>query len=199
LTETLSQRRREIIRQEIARAAIELFLERGFDAVTVDDIAAAAGTSPRTVFRYVTSKEDIVLDLGRRVDDRLLAALRARPADEGPIEALREAFAATSRVEPGARQRVLAIARLFEHVPAVRARMHGQRLCHPDGLAHRVLRELTTRSRDPRLGPAVIAVVAVSATEFEAWAAAGGRGDLSKRITEAVDVLMAGLGQLDRA
>ena len=73
MTETLVERRRRLLRDEIGMIAVELFASRGFDAVTVDDIAEAAGTSPRTVFRYFASKDEIVLYLARRLDARLIA------------------------------------------------------------------------------------------------------------------------------
>ena len=58
---TLSQRRRSQTRQEIHRTAVDLVLERGLANVTVDDIAAAAGVSPRTFFNYFPTKRDALV------------------------------------------------------------------------------------------------------------------------------------------
>ena len=77
-------------RQRISDVATEMFCARGFDAVTLDEIAAAALVSKMTVFNYFARKEDLMLD---RRDDLLLlplrAALRDRPAGQGPVAALR--------------------------------------------------------------------------------------------------------------
>ena len=62
----LTERRLRQTRAEIAEAAIALFSERGFEAVTMEDIAIAAGSSRRTVYRYFPGKEDLVFEHPRR-------------------------------------------------------------------------------------------------------------------------------------
>ena len=195
--ETLVERRRRLLRDEIRTIAVELFVARGFDAVTVDEIAEACGTSQRTFFRYFASKDDIMLDLARRLDDRLLAAVAARPADEGPVAALREAFRSTSRVAPGERARVLALASILADAPELRARAHGERLADNDRLVAELSRRSPRRSSDRKLHVAVTAMAAVADAEFHAWAAAGGRGDPSERIAAALSLLGSGLAALD--
>jgi AcrR family transcriptional regulator len=77
-------------RQRISDVATELFFARGFDAVTLDEIAAAAQVSKMTVFNYFSRKEDLMLD--RQDDLKLLffrEAIRARPKGQSPIAALR--------------------------------------------------------------------------------------------------------------
>lgn len=77
-------------RQRISDVATELFLARGFDAVTTEEIAAAAKVSKMTVFNYFARKEDLMLD--RQDDLKLLLfreAIRARPRGQSPIAALR--------------------------------------------------------------------------------------------------------------
>ena len=61
MTESLRDRQRAQIRADIRRAAFRLFVERGYDAVTTEEIAAAAGVSPRTFFRHVPTKEELLL------------------------------------------------------------------------------------------------------------------------------------------
>ena len=76
------------MREQITHAAMTLFLARGYDATTIDDIATEVGMSQRSVFRYFATKESIViakLEVGMQ---RLLDGLRTRPADEVPWEAL---------------------------------------------------------------------------------------------------------------
>lgn len=78
-------------RAEVTAAAAGLFIERGYEHTTVEDIATAAGVSVRTFFRYFAAKAEVVDDL---LDDqiRLFAAtLDARPAGEPLLDALRTA------------------------------------------------------------------------------------------------------------
>ena len=79
-------------RAEIARAAIRSFLRNGFDGTTVDDIAAAAGISRRTYFRYFGSKDESLLSGMQEVGILVADALRRVPASVPPITALRDAF-----------------------------------------------------------------------------------------------------------
>ena len=83
------ERRRRMTAFELERVAIDLFAERGFDSVTVDEIAAAAHISRRTFFRYYPSKEDVVLAAGDKALARLragLAALARRAGTGGPTQ-----------------------------------------------------------------------------------------------------------------
>jgi AcrR family transcriptional regulator len=77
-------------RQRISDVATALFLERGFEAVTLDDVAAAAKVSRMTVCNYFPRKEDLMFD---RQEDLKMApirdAIRTRPQDQSPVDALR--------------------------------------------------------------------------------------------------------------
>ena len=126
MIETHVERRRRLLRDDIGRIAIDMFAKRGFDAVTVDDIAEAADISQRTFFRYFASKDSIVLDFARRVDRRLVEAFDARPTSESAVEALRNAYIATSHVEPEHRQRIVQIARVLALTPKLEAMAHGE-------------------------------------------------------------------------
>src|ERR1700757_2546143 len=101
---SLQAARRQDTASEIARVAIRLFAARGFDAVTVDEIATEVGISARTFFRYFGSKEDVVLQFQRRLNERLIDAFEAQPADEGAVTALRNAYISTSTVAPEDRE-----------------------------------------------------------------------------------------------
>ncbi|GAB1813036.1 TetR/AcrR family transcriptional regulator [Mycobacterium sp. MUNTM1] len=91
---TLRDRQRAAIRAELRRAAHRLFTERGYDAVSVDDIAAAAGLSRRTLFRHVASKEDLLLDPLRHGGAAIATLLDQQPADISPDTALINAIVA---------------------------------------------------------------------------------------------------------
>ncbi|MCX5380903.1 TetR/AcrR family transcriptional regulator [Streptomyces sp. NBC_00091] len=81
-------------RRQLAATALELFLERGFDAVSVADVAAAAEVSKPTLFRYFPSKEDLVLDRFADHQDEAARIVRDRPAGRTPVRAVHEHFLA---------------------------------------------------------------------------------------------------------
>jgi AcrR family transcriptional regulator len=119
----LTARRKERIRRELAEAAASLFYERGYDGTTVEDIAAAVEVSPRTVYRYFATKDELIVALGQSNSDAFLAALRARPTTESPTVAVRAAV--TSALAPNWREsawRVRAFLTLIRETPVLRAR-----------------------------------------------------------------------------
>jgi len=108
-------------RAEIARAAIRSFLRNGFDSTTVDDIAAAAGISRRTYFRYFGSKDESLLSGMQELGILVAEAFRRMPASTPPLVALRDAFleVESSMGEFPDRQR--ALGRMLR----TNARLHG--------------------------------------------------------------------------
>jgi AcrR family transcriptional regulator len=82
-------RKRLATRQAISNAATRLFFERGFDDVTVDEIAAAADVGRMTVFNHFPRKEDMFFDRDEEVRELLREAVRRRDPGVSPIEALR--------------------------------------------------------------------------------------------------------------
>lgn len=94
---SLRDRQRAQIRAEIRRAAFRLFTERGYDAVTTEEIAAAAGVSPRTFFRHVPTKEELLLAPVRHGGAAIVNLLEARPAAEAPDVAVINAIITRTR------------------------------------------------------------------------------------------------------
>lgn len=97
----LRERKKERTRRRIADVALGLFAERGYDAVTVNEVAAAADVAKATLFAYFPTKESLVLD-GVGGDD-LATVVRDRPAGRSPLAALREharSLAATLTAAP---------------------------------------------------------------------------------------------------
>jgi AcrR family transcriptional regulator len=197
MTELHTHRRRRLMRDELRSIAIELFAERGFDDVTVDDIAEAAGISARTFFRYFATKDEVILAYEGRLHERLLTALRDRPASEGGVEALREAYIATSHVEPGNRTRVLLLGRILAQASALRTRTIGERLAEDQDLVGAVARRLGVKPSDTRARVVVAAMSAVAVTEFRAWVDDNGKGDPAVRISAALGMLEHGFSRLD--
>lgn len=115
------------VRDRLARAAFELFDERGFDETTVDDIAARAGTGRTTFFRAFGSKEEVVFP----DHDSLLASVQARldaTAPGGEQVAVGEAARLVLRHYLAEGELARTRYRLTRRVPALRAReIAGQR------------------------------------------------------------------------
>ena len=84
----LRESKKRETRMRISDVATALFFERGFDAVTVDEIAAAARVSKVTVFNYFARKEDLHIDRDEEVKRLFCEALSTRPKGEAPIDAL---------------------------------------------------------------------------------------------------------------
>src|SRR3954471_23045141 len=85
----LRERKKRATRQALHSAALRLIADRGFDAVTIDDIATAADVSPRTFFNYFGSKEDVIVNPDPDRVERLRTALaRHTSAEEQPLDVL---------------------------------------------------------------------------------------------------------------
>lgn len=101
MAEGLRERKKRQTRQHISDVATELFLERGFDAVTVAEVAEAAEVSVNTVYNYFPAKEDLFLDRGKDNVERLSGWVRGRAPGESAAEAvLRELRAEAEAISP---------------------------------------------------------------------------------------------------
>jgi mycofactocin system transcriptional regulator len=162
-------RRRATSRAELEHAAFALFAAHGFDATTVDDIAAAAGIGRRTFFRYFPSKNDIPWGAFEDELDRMRVRLKACPPEVSLMDAIRLALIDFNRVAP-------------DQVPLHRRRMELI-LRVPTLLAHSTLRFTAWRAvvaefvaertgrRPDDLAPQAIAhaVLGVSVAAYEHW------------------------------
>ncbi|MFP8941110.1 TetR/AcrR family transcriptional regulator [Streptomyces fenghuangensis] len=90
----LRERKKQRTRDALVRAAHELFAAQGYEHTTIDDITTAVEVSQRTFFRYFAGKEEIAFVLVRAVEERFLAAVGERPADEAPLQVLGNALGA---------------------------------------------------------------------------------------------------------
>ena len=123
----LRERKKRRMYQDVSDTAVRLFLERGFDAVSVAEVAAAAGISEPTLFRYFPAKEDLVL---HRIADHETEAARVVAGAAEPLEALRRNFLdglerCDSVTGLNDHPAVLAFHRLLYGTPALAARMYG--------------------------------------------------------------------------
>ncbi|MER7015422.1 TetR/AcrR family transcriptional regulator [Saccharopolyspora sp. NPDC000359] len=91
-TTGLRDRRKRQTRQEISNIATRLFTERGFEDVTIAQVAAAAGVAKMTVTNHFPRKEDLVLDIHEEFAARLGEVVADRRKGESPLAALRRAY-----------------------------------------------------------------------------------------------------------
>jgi AcrR family transcriptional regulator len=96
----LRERKKQRTRETIARAARELFAERGYHATTLPEIAEAADVSTRTIFAYFPSKEDILFSNFSLMRDALVKALAERPEGEDALETVRAFIVSFHKEEP---------------------------------------------------------------------------------------------------
>lgn len=87
--QTLRERTREAVRRQVRREALQLFVAHGFDATTIDDVAAASGISARSFFRYFATKEDVLIGESIAFGQHVRDAFVARPSDEPVWTSLR--------------------------------------------------------------------------------------------------------------
>lgn len=120
----LRQVARDAVRLRIADIAVRVFDERGFDAVTVEEVAAEVGVSARTFHRYFPAKEDAVLVDAAFSGDLVRAQLSQRPTDEDPWASLRAALEPLVRTAQDDDGRSLRAMRVLMSTPALRAKNH---------------------------------------------------------------------------
>ncbi|MGW5735366.1 MULTISPECIES: TetR/AcrR family transcriptional regulator [Streptomyces] len=129
-TPGLRERKRQRMYQAVSDAAIALFLEKGFEKVSVAEVAAAAEISKPTLFRYFPAKEDLVLHRFADHVDEAARVVAARPARRSPLDALQRNFLdGLERQDPVTglcdNVHVLAFHRLLYGTPSLVARLYA--------------------------------------------------------------------------
>src|SRR5262245_4351831 len=122
----LRERKKEATRQRIAEAAFRLFAERGFERVTVAEIARAADVAEQTVFNYFPTKEDLVYGRFESFEEELLDAVRSRAKGESVLAAFGRWLLRSQGLLAGRgaedEERLRAITRVITSSPALQAR-----------------------------------------------------------------------------
>jgi AcrR family transcriptional regulator len=143
-TPGLRERKRAKTLDRIRVEAIRLFIERGFDATTLDDIAQAAEVSRRSLFHYFESKEEIVFSARPDFPNLVAEAIGQRPADEPLLDMVENALTDVSRsyVSPQTRN----LSRLIRDTPALNA---GEQAKY-EQVERRLAKALADRKRLPK-------------------------------------------------
>ncbi|MEU0504743.1 TetR family transcriptional regulator [Nocardia sp. NPDC005998] len=140
----LRARAREALKESLAETAIELFDERGYDQVTVNDIAAAAEISTRSFFRYFPSKEDVVFGSRIPTAEEVRAAFVAKLGDADIWSALHATFregATWMEQDAASWKRIM---RVITHTGELRAKNLEKHLAWSAALSPEVARRLET-------------------------------------------------------
>ncbi|MGM1062386.1 acyl-CoA-like ligand-binding transcription factor [Saccharothrix sp. Mg75] len=183
----LREQRKARTRRTIQEHALRLFLDQGYEQTTVEQVAAAAGVSHMTFFRYFPTKEAVVEDDDH---DPLIAGLvRARPAGERPLEALRAALrTGLDAVLESDLDAVYARTRLIVTTPALRAGQWRNSATTGELLAG-ALAEREGRPVDLALRVIAAAATAALTTALTAWVEGQGADDLRSLVDEAFAAL----------
>jgi AcrR family transcriptional regulator len=131
----LTERNKQRTRREIAEAAGQLFIERGYAATTVQDIANAADVSPRTFFRYFPCKEDVITVIASATMDDVLDHLAGHDASESLGSVLKATFTAVLGPAIDDPDAARAFQFMLRDTPALRARWLEEQRRNRDRLA----------------------------------------------------------------
>ncbi|MDG4787946.1 helix-turn-helix domain containing protein [Micromonospora sp. WMMD1102] len=182
---TLREQRRAETQRMIQAHALRLFVERGYDSTTVNDVAEAAGVAPMTVYRHFPTKEDLV-----QVDQngRLLAErIAATPAGQPLVRRIGSALVDSARtLTAGDDGLLLARLRLMISTPALRARHLDNHYVLQQAIVDGLRDEVADPDATFQAEAAASACLAAMHTALVRWAKDDGRTDLPDLIAKAL-------------
>jgi len=187
---SLRERKKAMTRAAIQKQALRLFMTRGYDRVTVEEIAAAAHVSHMTFFRYFPTKEDVVLS--DEYDALIAERIRARPASEPDIEKVRRAvLEGLGLVYAANRDALLARTRLILGSAALRAGQWEQQRATERLIAAALAAFSGPADGEPDLRARVVAAACLAAMSaaVELWAESNGAREMPDLIDQAFAAL----------
>ena len=174
-------------RGRLERAALELYVERGYDNTTVAEIAERAGLTERTFFRYFADKREVLFSGSAVLQELLVDAVAAAPATFSPIDAVAAAIESAGALLQERREG----ARLRQTVIAANAELRERELIKLASLASALADALRQRGvKDPDATLAAEAGVTVFRVAFERWIGRA-RGNLPRLVRESFAELKA--------
>ncbi|WP_210732768.1 TetR family transcriptional regulator [Streptomyces sp. RKND-216] len=194
------------IRRELAAAAMELFATKGYEATTVDEIAATAGVARRTFFRHFRSKEEAIFPDHDDTLVRAQAVLEAAPAHEHPLDTVCRGIKEVMKMYAASPQGSVERYKLTREVPALREReiasvARYERLFtryllgHFDEAAHRDAGDGATSFDEPLLAEvAASAVVTAHNHVLRRWLRGGAVGDVEAQLDHAFAIVRRTFG-----
>ena len=190
----LRERTRQAVRDQLMAVAWELFVQQGYDATTVDEIAEAAGMSQRSFFRYFASKEDVVLVKFEAVGALLADELARRPATEDVWTALRRTFDVIVLATERDPRYGLTLLRITGQSPALRAGRLEQQIRWQELLTPLVAERLDTAGANRDLRPAALTAAALAclAVANVVWMDSDGTERLDRLVDDAMRTVHPG-------
>jgi AcrR family transcriptional regulator len=188
---SLRERRRLRTRQTIQAQALRLFIAKGFQATTIEEIAAAAEMAPRTFFRYFPTKEEVVF--WSEYPPMLAEFVARRPDDEPALEALHHGIVeglAAVWDQDEERERMLERLRLAFRTPALHPRMRQQQAHWAAELAEILADRLDEHPDNLEVRIIAAAVAAAVWVAAEEWQAQDGRQELGALIDQALGTVL---------
>ncbi|MEP7091440.1 MAG: TetR family transcriptional regulator [Nocardioidaceae bacterium] len=174
-------------RDRLQEVALRLIVERGYERTTVEQIAAAAGVSHMTFFRYFPTKESVVLD--DPFDPTLAAAVAAASSDLPALQrACRGLRAVVEHLELPDQEQVRARVRIGAGSPTLLAGMWANTVATQEAVAQALAPGLESEPGLPERVAAAAAVAALT-TAVLAWSLGEDNGSLAGRLVQALDVL----------
>lgn len=168
--ESLRERKKRQTRQAIAEAAMRLFAEHGFDAVTIPQIAAAAGVADKTVYNYFPRKTGLFFDEASDILAELLHAVRTRRPGQSALDAVQVFL--SGRAEWAAGRRPARPSRRYRQLiaasPVLQAGIREMFACYETALAGLLAEETGAAPGSAEPFTAAVALVAVIRVAFEA-------------------------------
>jgi AcrR family transcriptional regulator len=144
----LRERKKQRTRKAIARAAHELFVERGYSTTTLPEIAEAADVSTRTIFAYFPSKEDILFDDLEQMKGALAQVLADRPEGKDALETVREFILSSQRADMSELDQELHLC--ISSDPTLRNHLRARIAQFEEVIAPAIAQDLETSEDDPR-------------------------------------------------
>jgi AcrR family transcriptional regulator len=188
---SLRERKKDRTRRTLQAEAVRLFTQQGFQATTIEEIAAAAEVAPRTFFRYFSSKEEVVF--WSEHQPMLAGHVAARPDHEPAAEALRRGLVdGLATFYEQDRERLLERSKLACRTPALQPRWRQQQADLAAGMAQLLARRLGVHADDLEVRAMAAAIAAALFVAIEEWQAHDGQQDLGALIDRTLGSILAG-------
>lgn len=187
----LREQKRQATLRRITEGALRLFAQQGYEATTLDAIAAEAGISRRTFFHYFKSKDDILLSQEAGPGDQLVAAIKSEPDRGSPLQTVRQAMrgvAASYSLEE-----LIAIDRMMMSIEAVQQRKQTSYI-RDEKLVFEALSNRWPEADPMRLRILAQLAIGITRLSLEVWRSDGGQRPIVYYLDQAFAALDAEFG-----